>query len=407
MGYYFCYRINEKSKSKLDIIQEIMEEEWYYGKYDSNFHSNLETRMILGMLDMEKDPFTRYLTSLGTLADSFKGIGIAVNVYGEYFIIDEVNSVHAASDGIRVGDILTKVNDTDLKNKTLEELNSLINSSDNGVKLTLIRDEDTIEINTSVKQYEPVTVFSKEYPNASYVLLKYDINTIRTEYVSSEGVKQHKTDTYNSKEWLIRSVDIGGNVLYYEYYSDGLLKSTQIDNLPLTKVSVTYDNCRNKKTLNDPDYGTIIYEYDALSNLKKVKMPNNNYIEYQYDVSGRMIDRKERDASANKVVTTKWHYNAEKGKIGMLERITTSDNHIIEYVYDDKLRLSKEYETINNTTYFTTYSYDEASRVSSIRYPSGFCLSKTYSNSGYEKAGCAGASVVRWYEECGTYLVPS
>lgn len=224
------------------------------------------------------------------------------------------------------------------------------------------------------------------YPNASYVLLKYDINTIRTEYVSSEGVKQHKTDTYNSKEWLIRSVDIGGNVLYYEYYSDGLLKSTQIDNLPLTKVSVTYDNCRNKKTLNDPDYGTIIYEYDALSNLKKVKMPNNNYIEYQYDVSGRMIDRKERDASANKVVTTKWHYNAEKGKIGMLERITTSDNHIIEYVYDDKLRLSKEYETINNTTYFTTYSYDEASRVSSIRYPSGFCLSKTYSNSGYEKA---------------------
>ena len=53
-GYYLSYRINENEKSKLEIIQEIMEEEWYYGIDDENFNQTLETRMILGMLDMKK-----------------------------------------------------------------------------------------------------------------------------------------------------------------------------------------------------------------------------------------------------------------------------------------------------------------------------------------------------------------
>ena len=154
-----------------------MEEEWYYGKYNSNLESELETRMILGMLDMEQDPFTRYLTSLGTLADSFEGLGVLVEIYGEYFIIDEVSSEHASIDGLKVGDILTKVNGTDIKNITLTELNKLITQT-NTVNFTLIREGQTMDVVSSIQKYEPITIFTKEYPNASYVkITEFNLDT--------------------------------------------------------------------------------------------------------------------------------------------------------------------------------------------------------------------------------------
>ena len=169
MGYYFCYRINEKEKSKIDIIKEILEEEWYYGKYDENFEETLENKIILGMMDKNTDPFTLYMTSLGSLADSFIGIGIEVSVYGEYFAVSEVNSVHAIEDGIKVGDILVKVNDIDLKNKSLDELKDVVMSCDNEIALSMIRDGQDVVINTSIVEYTPVTIFSEEYDNISYV----------------------------------------------------------------------------------------------------------------------------------------------------------------------------------------------------------------------------------------------
>lgn len=167
-GYYISYRINEKEKSKLDIIQEIMENEWYYGIDDEDIASTLEEKMILGMLDLTKDPYTRYLTSLGTLADSYTGIGISVVKYGEYFIISEVSSQKAIDDGIKVGDILISINETSLKDKELNEINSLLPSVGN-VEIKVIRNNQELTINTSVTTYEPVTVFTKEYGNVSYV----------------------------------------------------------------------------------------------------------------------------------------------------------------------------------------------------------------------------------------------
>lgn len=224
------------------------------------------------------------------------------------------------------------------------------------------------------------------YPNNSYTSLSYDVNSIKTDYVSPEGIRQSKTDSYNVKEWLISTIDIGGNEVRYDYYSDGLVKSSQIGNNAKTRISVTYDNCRNKKTLDDPNYGLITYDYDAFGNVKKIISPNNNYTEYQYDASGRMTTRKEKNASTNKLVTTQWQYSEEEGKIGLLTKVYTSDNHSMEYFYDDKLRITKQIETIDNESYQTLYSYDPASRVATITYPTAFSVLKTYSNSGYENA---------------------
>ena len=182
-GYYVSYRINEKEKTKLEIIQEIMANEWYYGLEDEDITSTLEERMILGMLDINKDPYTRYLTSLGTLADSYTGIGASVVKYGEYFIIDEVNSKHAMEDGIQVGDVLIKINDSSIKDLSLEELNKLIPSEGN-VTITVIRNNEEVVINTAVITYDPLTVFTRQYDHVAYVKIS-EFNLDTSAYINN------------------------------------------------------------------------------------------------------------------------------------------------------------------------------------------------------------------------------
>lgn len=186
-GYYISYRINEKEKSKLEIIQDIMENEWYYGIDDEDIASTLEEKMILGMLDMNRDPYTRYLTSLGALADSYTGIGVSVVKYGEYFVISEVSSKKAMEDGILVGDVLIKINDISLKDKSLQELNNLLPSGGN-VSLTVIRNSQEIIINTGISTYDPLTVFTKQYGHVAYVKISefnYDTSAYIDNYFAT------------------------------------------------------------------------------------------------------------------------------------------------------------------------------------------------------------------------------
>ena len=189
IGYYISYRVNEKSKTKLDIIQKIMEEEWYYGLDDENIEETLQTKMILGMVDLTKDPYTRYLTSLGTLADSYTGIGISAAIYGEYFIVEEVSSLHAKKDGVKKGDIILEVNGVSIKNKTLEDLNNLILSGkSNNVSLKVNRNNQEIVIYTAVETYDPLTIFTKEYDSVAYVKISefnFDTASYLNEYFYS------------------------------------------------------------------------------------------------------------------------------------------------------------------------------------------------------------------------------
>ena len=213
----------------------------------------------------------------------------------------------------------------------------------------------------------------------------YDGNTIVTEMVSNDGKRHCVTNKYNVMDWLVETVDMGGNKIKYEYFCDGMIKYAQIGDDAKTRVSVTYDNCRNRTSLNDPNYGLTTYEYDAWGNIKKIKNPKNGELEFQYDMSGRLMGKIEKDDNGRNVNTTRWFYNFDKGKNGLLNKIVSSNNHQIEYLYDENLRLVESKEVIQGECYSTFYTYDAANRVSSLTYPSGLCVAKKYSNSGYEK----------------------
>ena len=223
------------------------------------------------------------------------------------------------------------------------------------------------------------------YPDGLIKRFVYDGNDVVTEMVSSDGKRRCVKEVYNEMDWLIETVDAGGNKIKYDYFCDGMAKSAQIGNDARTKLSVTYDNCRNRASLYDPNYGLTTYEYDAWGNVVRIKNPKNAVVELQYDMSGRMIGKVEKDESGKSVNSIRWLYSLDKGKNGLLDKVVSTNSHQIDYIYDEKLRLVVKKEEICGRGYSTSYTYDAANRLSSIKYPSGLCVLKSYSNSGCEK----------------------
>lgn len=203
--------------------------------------------------------------------------------------------------------------------------------------------------------------------------------------VSSEGVVHRVIETYNPMGWRVQTVDIGGNIIDCDYYSDGKLKSTTLNGNPQTKVDYEYDGRRNLLRKNDSASGETVCEYNAYGEIKMKRTARNCISEYEYDETGEMISRRDTDSGGN-VTVTQWVYDNQKGKLGTLSRVVCGDSHHVLYEYDDLLRISRVSEMICGKDYVTSFSYDSANREEFVTYPSGVTIQKKYSNSGYYSA---------------------
>ena len=224
------------------------------------------------------------------------------------------------------------------------------------------------------------------YPNGlvknySYNKFQRMINT-----VSPDGDSRNVEEIENPMGWRMQTVDIGGNTINYEYYSDGKLKSSMIGDNEQTKVEYEYDGRRNLLRMNDPACGEVVYSYNAYGELMEHTNAKNCVTTYAYDNMGNIIVRLESGENGQDPVVTQWIYDQNKGKIGMLSRIIYGDSHVVEYDYDDLLRLVGVDEMVNGRNYTTLFDYDKANRANVVAYPSGVTIQKQYSNSGYNKA---------------------
>lgn len=242
------------------------------------------------------------------------------------------------------------------------------------------------EKKSTSKKYDKYNrVVEVSYPNDLRCEISYDGNQMVSTTVSENGGKRTKTDKFNVMGWLVGTTDAGGNMIAYDYYSDGLLKSALINDNINSRIVMKYDNNRNRSYMYDPNYGTVRYVNDALGNIKKVIKNDGDTSEFEYDCLGRKVCRRDVDVGLEKEVVTYWQYYDQRGKNGMLKKVSNG-KHSIEYFYDDKLRLVNTIETIDDVRYNTSYTYDKANRISTIAYPTGLTLLKTYSNTGYERA---------------------
>lgn len=224
------------------------------------------------------------------------------------------------------------------------------------------------------------------YPNGlvknySYNKLQRTINT-----VSPDGVSRNVVESENPMGWRTMTVDVGGNIIKNEYYSDGKLKSSMIGDDVQTKVEYEYDGWRNLLRMKDPASGECHYRYNAFGELMEQTNANNCVTTYNYDNMGNKLERVEYDAQGRNPVVTYWIYSQSKGEIGMLSKTIYGDSHVVTYNYDGLLRLVAVDEVVKGKNYTTSFVYDNANRENMVVYPSGIAIHKQYSNSGYNKA---------------------
>lgn len=233
------------------------------------------------------------------------------------------------------------------------------------------------------------------HPDKSYETLHYDVGSKSTTYHTTDGRAQDKSKEFNVMNWVIRSTDAEGHSVVYDYQADGKPLSAQVEGFDETRIEIGYDGWGNRIALHDPNYGLITYEYNAFNEIIRQVSPKQDETLFHYDVLGRTVERIENEKKKGIHEITQWIYGTKEGQRGLLTDIV-SPRQVIHYDYDPLLRLSQATETIEGTAYHSQYTYDPASRIASVRYPSDYMVQYNYTSEGHVKSIMDIDSCVLW-----------
>lgn len=141
--------------------------------YDNIDESALVDAAINGMLNYLGDPYTTYLDKSNTnlLTDSLKGtyegIGVEVkmNQDNKIEIVSVFDNSPAIKAGLKSGDIITKIDNTELKDKTASDAVALIKANENNkITMEIQRGEEILNFELS-KSNLYIPAISKEIYN--------------------------------------------------------------------------------------------------------------------------------------------------------------------------------------------------------------------------------------------------
>lgn len=175
---------------------------------------------------------------------------------------------------------------------------------------------------------------------------------------------------------VVSSIDNGGQ-LDFVYDSRGNQK--EVNQSGSILISSVYDEYGRQTSLTDINAGTTVYSYDAYGQLRQQTDAKGNTHNMNYDDFGRIINRTGPEG------TTTYEYYQHLSFCGNNKptRITGFNGVIKEYTYDGLRRLASEIQTIDGTTYTTTYAYNGFSQLAQTTYPSGLPVFQTYDAGGY------------------------
>ena len=227
-------------------------------------------------------------------------------------------------------------------------------------------------------------LYQTDYPDGSNNTTSWEVATGRVstinEFEGADGRAQCTKNVSNIVGWTIENMDSGGNIVYYNYYSDGKLRSAGLN--PDVEITLEYDDARNRTVLYDPNYGRVENHYNAYGELEYTITPKGDRTIYEFDDLRRQVGRREISEGGIAVDVTLWNYSDDAPTKGLLESINFNDgSQIIEYTYDDKSRVETILETRGTKTYKTSYHYDaNTGRIDRVTYPTGFAIKKVYEN---------------------------
>lgn len=219
----------------------------YYGELDNE---KLVDSAIKGMISAIGDEYTSYSDTddadnfKQTVSGIYEGIGctVGVNLDNKIVVVDMFKDSPAEKAGLKVGDIIIKIDGEDFVGKSSTDMSNYVKFSKNSkVVLTIIRDEETMELGVERKKIE-IPYVSGE------VITKDDI---KIGYIDISLFSSTIYDQFKRELEKLEKENISGLVIDVRGNSGGYLSGvTDILNLFLKKGDVIYQlESGNKKQI--------------------------------------------------------------------------------------------------------------------------------------------------------------
>ena len=246
---------NDKS-SDGDELDELVTT---YNNIIDNYYEDVDKEELIdagiqGMINYLDDPYATYFSGDASddfneeLAGTYEGIGVEVMLKDGIISVGNVfDGSPADKAGVKIGDIITKVNDTDVTGKTLTEVVNMISGDDSGKssKLTVTRDGQELSFELSKDTIETPVIESEIYEDNNK-----KIGYIKIEIFNSNSYKQ-----FNNALKKLEKKNIEGLVIDVRDNPGGYLSEVKnILCLFLNKKQVLYQ--LQTKSETEKVYGT-------------------------------------------------------------------------------------------------------------------------------------------------------
>ena len=256
LGNIVNFIVFDKSGSDEKELEELVTT---YDNIVNNYYDDVNKEELIdagiqGMINYLDDPYATYFSGEASddfnqeLAGSYEGIGIEVMLNNGVVSVSKVfDNSSASKKGVKVGDVITKVNDIDINGKTLKEVVSMISGSDskNKAKITVTRDGEELSFELSKGTIEIPVVSSEIYENNGK-----KIGYIKIDMFSSKVYKQ-----FNNALKKLENKNIEGLVIDVRDNPGGYLSEVKnILCLFLNKKQVLYQLQTKDET--EKVYGT-------------------------------------------------------------------------------------------------------------------------------------------------------
>lgn len=232
---------DEKLNEFIDIYEEVKDK--YYQEIEE---SDLIDNAINGMLKY-LDKYTGYLSKADTdelqtrLDGEYKGLGVEITMLtaDEITIATVFDDSPAARAGLKVGDVLLKVNNTSLSGMTTSDVASMIKgSSASKIKITYKRDNEEKEVEVILKNVIiPSATFELKEDKIGYIgITAFSAKTYSQVESTLEEAKNKNIESLiidlrdNTGGYLSAAKDISdlflekGKIIYKIQYKDGTIK---------------------------------------------------------------------------------------------------------------------------------------------------------------------------------------
>lgn len=250
---FVVFSDNSSSDKELDELVTT------YDNIINNYYEDVDKEELIdagiqGMINYLDDPYATYFSGEASedfnqeLAGNYEGIGVEVMLNNGIVSVSRVfDNSPASKAGVKVGDVVIKVNDTDITGKSLTEVVSMISGENSGnkSKLTVTRNGEELSFELAKGTIEVPVVNSQIYENNGK-----KIGYIKIDLFSSKVYKQ-----FNSALKNLEKNNIQGLVIDVRDNPGGYLSEVKnILCLFLDKKQVLYQLQTKNKT--EKIYGT-------------------------------------------------------------------------------------------------------------------------------------------------------